>query len=158
MFARLLLLFILVPSVDLLLLVGISKYTNWATTILIVVVSGMIGAWLAQRQIQSVSSKIKVQLGQNNIPSGLLTDGGMILFAAALLLTPGLITDLFGLSLLIPQIRALYKKHALGWLKKHLKVQVGKMHEPAVDPGVVDGEVVHRSTESSPQTPEAITP
>ena len=48
MFARLLLLFILVPLADLLLLFGIAQVTHWSTTVLVVIVSGIVGAWLAQ--------------------------------------------------------------------------------------------------------------
>ena len=142
MFARLLLLFILVPLADLLLLFGIAQVTHWSTTVLVVIVSGIVGAWLAQSQSNSVSLRIREQLNQNNIPSGLLTDGAMILFAAGLLITPGLITDLFGLSLLIPWFRNIYKKQALKWLKTHLKVQVEQFTKTPQDPGVVDGEVV----------------
>jgi UPF0716 protein FxsA len=159
MFARLLLLFIIVPLVDLLLLLGLTKLTHWSTTIMIVIVSGIIGAWLAQRQTQSVSTRIREQLVQNNIPSGLMTDGAMILFAAGLLITPGLITDLFGLSLLIPYFRGFYKQRALKWLKAHLNLQVSKMQMPPQDPNVVDGEVVSSGTPSSTPrgTPESIT-
>ncbi len=145
MFARLLLLFILVPLADLLVLYGITQMTHWTTTVAVVIASGIVGAWLAQKQWRSVTTRIRDQLVQNNIPSGLLTDGGMILFAAGLLITPGLITDLLGLSLLIPKLREIYKKHAIHWLKINLKVQVQKMQRPAEDPDVVDGEVVSTS-------------
>lgn len=150
MFARLLLLFIVIPLLDLLLLFGITRVTHWTTTILVVVLSGILGAWLAKRQSNTVGVKIRDQLVQNNIPSGLLTDGAMILFAAALLITPGLITDLFGLSLLIPRSRAWYKKRALAWLKDHLHVQVTKMKRQSFDTDIVDGEVVGSSTTTSP--------
>ncbi len=141
MFARLLLLFIVVPTIDLFILLGITKLTHWTTTVLVVILSGILGAWLAKMQTNSVSGRIRSELAQNKIPSGLLTDGAMVLFAAALLITPGLITDLFGLSLLVPQSRAWYKKRALQYLKKHLKVQVTKMDEMSFETDIVDGEV-----------------
>lgn len=150
MFARLLLLFIIVPLIDLLLLLGITKFTHWTTTVLMVVLSGILGAWLAKRQSNSVGMKIRDELVQNNIPSGLLTDGAIILFAAALLVTPGLITDLLGLSLLMPKTRGWYKKRALSWLKKHLQVQVTKMKGQPFQTDIVDGEVVSSSEPGEP--------
>ena len=154
MFARLLLLFIIVPLVDLTLLLVLSRLTHWTTTILLVIVSGIIGAWLAKRQSDSVGFKIREQLTQNQMPSGLLTDGAMILFAAGLLITPGLITDLFGLSLLIPATRSWYKSWAVKWFKEHFKIKVTKMsgHSPFTDPNVVDGEVVSQTVNDDEPT------
>ena len=158
MFARLLLIFVLVPLIDLVLLLGLSKLTSWTWTVLIVVVSGILGAWLAKRQTSSVGTKIRDQLVQNNVPAGLLTDGAMILFAAGLLVTPGLITDVFGLTLLVPSTRAWYKKYAIKWLKTHLKVHVSKMNmgntpfqSGGFETDIVDGEVVS-STETNDPT------
>ena len=105
MFARLLLIFILVPLADLFLLIVLSRYITISATIALVVVSGIIGAWLAKNQIGRVGTRIRNRLTQNQMPADLLTDGGMILFAAGLLITPGLLTDLIGFSLLIPTCR-----------------------------------------------------
>lgn len=142
MLARLLLLFILVPLADLVLLLLIANWTHWTTTVLLVIVSGIIGAWLAKQQSGSVGSKIRDQLGRNLVPSELLTDGALILFAAGLLITPGLITDVVGLSLLIPRTRRWYKRRAWKWLKEHFRVQVTTMKSPGFDDDTVEGEVV----------------
>ncbi len=142
MFARLLLLFILVPLVDLMLLLWIANWTHWTTTILLVIISGFIGAWLAKQQSVRVGMKIRQQLARNEVPSGLLTDGAMILFAAGLLLTPGVITDIFGLSLLIPQARNWYKQRVWKWLKDHYHVQVTEMRSRDFESDIVEGEVV----------------
>ena len=147
MFARLLLLFILVPLADLILLLFIADWTHWTTTVLLVVISGIIGAWLAKQQWTRVGMKIQNQLARNQVPSGLLTDGAMILFAAGLLITPGLITDIFGLSLLIPRARAWYKQFAWKWMKNHFHVQVTTMKARNFDDDTVEGEVVSRRDE-----------
>ena len=81
----------------------------------------------------------------------MLTDGAMILFAAGLLITPGLITDLFGLTLLLPRTRAWYKTKALAYLKKHLKVQVTNMDSTGFQTDIVDGEVVSNSQQQEPE-------
>ena len=145
MFARLLLIFILVPLADLFLLMVISKYTTVTATVGLVIVSGIIGAWLAKKQIGRVGIRIRNRLNENRMPADLLTDGGMILFAAALLITPGLLTDLLGFSLLIPKCRTWYKSWAVQWLKNNFKVQVYTHHSPSRSPDIVEGEVISHS-------------
>lgn len=142
MFGKLLLLFILVPLADLILLLLISKSTSWLTTIIIVVVSGAIGAYLATRQSRAVKSQIRDRLNKNQMPADLLTDGMMIFVAAILLVTPGLITDCFGLSLLIPAARRWYKGKAKTWLRDHFQVNVIQPGKAPFDPDVVDGDLV----------------
>ena len=149
MFGRLLLLFILVPLADLVLLLMIAGWTHWTTTVLLVILSGIVGAWLARRQSKALGMKIRDQMIQNMVPSNLLTDGAIIVFAAALLITPGLITDAFGLSLLIPFTRNFYKKQAMKILKSHFSIQVQhRTHPTPRNDGVVDGEVVYSSDEN----------
>ena len=147
MFGRLLLLFILVPLADLMLLLMIAGWTHWTTTVLLVLMSGFAGAWLAKRQSNALGMRIRDQMVQNMVPSNLLTDGAIIIFAAALLITPGLITDLAGLTLLIPFTRELYKKQAMLILKSHFSIQVNDMNSDTNDPNIVDGEVVYSSDE-----------
>ena len=156
MFARLLLLFILVPLADLVLLLLIHKNTSIFFTVALIVVSGIIGAWLARQQGASVKNKIRNEFQQNLMPSGLLTDGAMILFAAGLLITPGLLTDMFGFSLLIPACRGWYKKKSMAWIKEHFKVQVKNTFQganPFESPDIVDGEVVSRPPVKDPLPP-----
>ena len=152
MFARLLLVFILVPLADLFLLIVLSRYITIPATIGLVIVSGIIGAWLAKNQIGRVGMRIRNRLTQNQMPGDLLTDGGMILFAAGLLITPGLLTDLLGFSLLIPACRNWYKSWAVNWLKKNFTVKVFRTHpqEPA---DIVDGEILSRREPDS-ETPK----
>lgn len=153
MFGRLVLIFILVPLADLILLLVIADYTGWRFSIAIVVISGVVGAWLARQQSRSVSGKIRQQLQQNQMPTELLTDGAMIFFAAGLLLTPGFITDAVGVTLLIPVCRRWYKRRVANFLNKHFKVKVVSMNpqgNPFQDPDVVEGEVLDSTTNCSP--------
>jgi UPF0716 protein FxsA len=143
MFARLLLIFILVPLADLFLLIVLSKYITITATIALVVISGIIGAWLAKNQIGRVGTRIRNRLTQNQMPADLLTDGGMILFAAGLLITPGLLTDLIGFSLLIPTCRTWYKSWAVRWIKKYFVVKVYQ-NQPQAPSDIIDGEVLSR--------------
>ena len=149
MFGRLLFLFIVVPLVDLFLLLWISKHTGLLATIVLVIITGVIGASLARRQGSFVKGQIKDRLSQRQMPADLLGDGAMIMFAAGLLLTPGLLTDLLGFSLLIPAGRAFYKRIVADKFKSSVQVQQFPMPGQSQpnrqnDPNIIDGEVVDR--------------
>lgn len=146
MFGKLILVFIFVPLADLFLLMVMSSYTGWPFSIAMVILSGIIGAYLAKQSYRSVWNKMQSRLANNQLPADLLSDGAMIFFAAGLLLTPGFITDAVGLTLLIPVCRRWYKARLTHWLKRHFKFQVVTMGPRENDPNVVDGEVVQPDT------------
>lgn len=149
LFGRLLILFIVVPLLDLFLLIWISKFTGILVTIGLVILTGFIGAWLARQQGTFVKGQIKDQLSRQQVPADLIGDGAMIMFAAGLLLTPGLLTDVLGFSLLIPACRSQYKKVFAQQFKNSFQFQVftppghqDRQHQD--DPNIIDGEVVER--------------
>lgn len=159
MLGRLILLFVLVPLADLTLLMVMSAYTGWPFSIGMVIASGILGAILAKRSSRAVGDKIRQRLTQGGMTADLLTDGAMIFFAAGLLLTPGFITDVIGLTLLIPACRRWYKARVMAYAKKHFKVQI--VHSSTMDgttssatwsnvdsdPNTIDGQVVERQEE-----------
>jgi UPF0716 protein FxsA len=139
---RLILLFVLVPLADLFLLMYLSSKIGWPTSIGAVIVSGILGAWLAKMSWRAVGRKVQDRLQRGNMSPDLLTDGAMIFFAAGLLLTPGFITDAVGLSLLIPTCRRWYKIRIVNWMKRNFKIQVVKTSSMN-NSFTVDGEVVY---------------
>ena len=146
MLGRLILLFILLPLVDLWLLLALSNRTSWQFSVLLVIISGLIGAYLARRSSQAVWSKIQSKLGRGEFSTELLSDGAMIFFAAGLLLTPGFITDAIGLSILIPPIRNWYKTVVARWFKLQTNFQIvmpqmEPNQEPPLDENTVEGKV-----------------
>lgn len=147
MLGKLILLFVLVPLADLFLLMYLSSVTGWPFSIGAVIVSGIVGAWLAKLSWRSVGRKVRERMTQGNMSPDLLTDGAMIFFAAGLLLTPGFITDAVGFSLLIPACRKWYKTRIVNWMKRNFKIVEIQM-SPMQDPNTVDGEVVDRADEN----------
>jgi UPF0716 protein FxsA len=113
----LLLLFIVVPFVELALLLKLAEITSWLHTLLLVIVTGVLGTWLARSQGLRTYRKIRQSLSAGQMPTDSLLDAAMIFVAGALLLTPGILTDLFGFSLLFPLTRQLYR----GWLVNRFK-------------------------------------
>jgi UPF0716 protein FxsA len=131
MFLRLLLLFTLVPLVELYLLIEIGGAIGVAPTIAIVIVTGVIGAALARWQGLGVLRRVQDDLAAGRPPTDALIDGLLIFVAGAVLLTPGLITDTLGFLLLVPAGRAAVRKLVSAAVSRNLVV-----HRP----GVIDAE------------------
>lgn len=107
MFIRLLLLFTLVPLIELFLLVEIGRRIGVVATVALVIVTGMLGAGLARVQGLRTLARVREEWLEGRMPTTALLDGLLILIAGAVLLTPGLLTDLFGFFLLTPWGRRL---------------------------------------------------
>lgn len=108
--ASLLLLFIVVPAVELALLIEVGTRIGTPATLAIIVGTGIAGASLARHQGLRTIQKIQIELETGALPTGALVDGIIILIAGALLITPGLLTDIAGLLCLVPVSRALVKR------------------------------------------------
>lgn len=114
MFPKLLVLFIGLPLLELAILVKLGEVIGFWPTIGVVIVTGILGASLARAQGFMVYTRIQSELAAGRIPAGELVDGLLILIGGIVLLTPGLLTDLFGFALLIPWMRVFFK----GWLQR----------------------------------------
>ncbi|MEJ2678347.1 MAG: membrane protein FxsA [Gemmatimonadota bacterium] len=109
MLFRLFLLFVGLPLVELGLLVEMGRWIGLLPTLALVFTTGAVGAALARHEGFHVWIDIQHELQQGRMPVANMLDGFMILIGGVLLLTPGLITDLLGLSLLLPVTRRFYK-------------------------------------------------
>ncbi len=114
----LLLLFIGVPILELYLLFQIGTVIGVMPTIGIVVLTGVLGSWLARREGRKTLISIREKLRSGSVPSDPLLDGLMILVAGALLITPGVLTDVVGFCGLIPWTRSLVRTHLKNWFRK----------------------------------------
>lgn len=153
MILRLLAAFIIVPLVELFLLLQLSHATSVPTTLAIVIVTGIIGTFLARHEGIMAWFRFQSALAEGRVPSREIQDGLMIVFAAALLLTPGLITDALGFALLIPPARELIRQFVLSRMIRGLNVTV--VGNPAAGEAgmggeadasyTIDAKAVHRS-------------
>ncbi len=105
MVGRLLILFLVVPLVELYLLLRFADATSIPTTIALVVLTGVSGSVLAARQGTAALRNFQLAISERRVPGLEAVDGILIAFAAALLLTPGLLTDSLGIALLVPWSR-----------------------------------------------------
>lgn len=126
MLFKLLLLFVAVPLAELALLIYAGMVIGPWYTIAIVVCTGILGAILAKSQGTATLNRIRSSLAQGTIPPDELLSGALILIGGLVLLTPGMITDVIGFSLLIP-----YTRRAIaGWLRGAIqrKVEQGEIY------------------------------
>ncbi len=107
---RLLLLFVSVPVIELVLLIEIGQRVGTLATIGLIIGTGVVGASLARHQGLATLGRVRADLDKGRLPTESLVDGVLILVAAAVLLTPGVLTDVFGLLCLIPAWRRLLKR------------------------------------------------
>ncbi len=109
-FSTLLVLFIAMPIIELMVLLRVGESLGVGGAIGLVVLTGVIGAWMARMQGFMLVMKIRAEMNRGELPAPHLMDGLMILIAGVLLITPGLITDTVGFLLLVPAFRNVVKR------------------------------------------------
>ena len=124
MFAVLALLFLVVPFVELFVLIQVGQAIGALPTIGLLVVVSIVGAWLVKREGLGVVRRAQEQVNRGHVPGKELVDGVLILFAGALMLTPGFFTDVFGIALLIPPVRAALRTAASAQLAKRAALRL----------------------------------
>jgi UPF0716 protein FxsA len=102
----LILAFILVPIAELYVIIQVGGAIGVGPTIAILILDGFLGAFLLRHQGRAAWVRFNRALAENRIPHKEVLDGVLIIFGGALLLTPGFLTDIVGLVLLIPPTRA----------------------------------------------------
>lgn len=112
-------LFVIVPIVEIGLFIQVGGWLGLWPTLLIVVVTAILGTYLVRQQGALALSRLSQSFSQLSDPSEPLAHGAMILFSGALLLTPGFFTDAVGFLLLVPSFRSIMFRE----LKKRVKVQ-----------------------------------
>ncbi len=117
---KLLLLFVALPALELAILIELASRFGTLHTIGLIVVTGVVGASLARGQGITVVRAIQREVAEGRLPADSMVDGVMILIAAALLVTPGVLTDTFGFLCLVPAFRKVVRAS----LWKYLEVAV----------------------------------
>jgi UPF0716 protein FxsA len=141
---RLLLAFIAVPLIEIALFIQVGGWIGLWPTLLIVLLTAMLGSWLVRTQGAREMQNLRGAFNDLRDPTEPLASGAMILFAGALLLTPGFFTDAIGFALLIPKVRkAAYDavKARVNFQSFQMGTQPGQPHRHAgPNDHVIDGE------------------
>ena len=114
MLIKLFLAFTITPVLEIYLLIKLGTVIGALDTVIIVILTGLLGAALARFEGLKTMIRIKEGLNRGEIPAEGMLDALLILIAGIFLLTPGFLTDIAGLLILIPQMRTLLKR----WLRK----------------------------------------
>lgn len=128
---RLFLLFTVIPLVELYLLIAIGRVLGPVTTIALVLITGALGAWFARLEGARVIRRWQEALARQQLPKDGVIDGFLIFIGGVLLITPGVLTDVAGLSMVMPPTRRLIAGVVRRWFEH--QVATGRVQVYATD-------------------------
>ncbi|MDD2498139.1 MAG: FxsA family protein [Desulfitobacteriaceae bacterium] len=121
MILRLLPLFIFVPVLELYLIILLGQRAGFFNTFLFIVFAGIVGIFLVKQQGLETLRRLRSSIAQGQVPGNEVLDGCLILIGSALLLTPGILTDIGGFTLLVPWTRRFWREslkvRVYSWIK-----------------------------------------
>ena len=133
---RLFLLFTVVPLVELYLLIAIGRMLGPVPTVALVLVTGALGAWFARLEGARVIRRWQEAMARQQIPKDGVIDGLLIFVGGVLLITPGILTDVAGLSMVMPPSRRIIAGAVRRWFEQ----QIAKGHVQVYAPGYNGGQ------------------
>ena len=125
MFLKLFLLFTIIPAIELYLIIKVGQAIGAFNTLLIMIFTGVLGAYYARQQGMRVVANINWEMSEGRLPGDELINGAMLLVGGALLITPGFITDFAGFSLVFPPSRDLIKGSVREYMRR--KIEAGEI-------------------------------
>jgi UPF0716 protein FxsA len=138
--------FIVVPLIEIYVLIQVGQVIGPWWTILLLILDSLFGTWLIRREGGKAWQGLRVALDSGRMPARELADGALILVGGTLMLTPGFVTDAFGILLILPFTRPVARRLLTKVVSRRLVA--GQTHDWATRPGpgpggpVVRGEVV----------------
>lgn len=150
--------FVVVPLVEIYLLIQVGEVIGAWWTILLLIAASVVGGWLVRREGGRAWQALRTALSAGRMPSRELADGALILIGGTLMLTPGFLTDVVGLVLVLPVTRPLARGLLAGAVARRLVVvgAPGRPEAPRPDaprPGPGAGPVVQGDVVSEPEGP-----
>ena len=153
-FLILLVLFVVMPIIEISVLIKVGSSIGSLNTILFVIATAILGAYLVRQQGFATFNKLQQEATAGRMPAMQLAEGVALLFAGAVLLTPGFITDAIGFALLTPPIR----RGIISWFAKQGFTKVQTAYTGASSGGpfstssssqgdghIIEGEVVNKT-------------
>ena len=119
MLARLFVLFTIGPCLELFLLLQVGEVVGFWPTVGMILLTGFVGAWLARREGVRVLREYQKALAEMRMPEEGLTSALLVLVGGALMIAPGVLTDVTGILLMIPPFRRFVARHVEAYVKKH---------------------------------------
>lgn len=132
MFGKLLAIFIGIPFIEMLILIKLGEVMGFGATVMLIIVTGFLGAAAARAQGMRAWLSIQSELAANRMPGEQMLDALLIFVAGLVLITPGLLTDLLGFTLLIPVTRSWIKR----WMRRKIEDAMRRPHGTSGSNGV----------------------
>ncbi|MDP9345597.1 MAG: FxsA family protein [Actinomycetota bacterium] len=110
MFPLLLVLFIVVPIVEIFAIIQVGQAIGVLWTIALLIADSILGSLLMRSQGRAAWRRFNAAIAEGRAPAREVLDGVLVIFGGALLLTPGFVTDVFGVAFLLPPTRAVLRK------------------------------------------------
>lgn len=150
--------FILVPIIEIALFIKIGGLIGFWPTILIILAVAVFGSWVVRTQGALAFAELRTAMAQGRDPSPAMAHGALIFFAGLLMITPGFFTDAIGLTLMIRPVRSL----VLSAISMRVQfVQATTMtqqwRQTSRDDGVIDGEYFEIDPDQPPKGPSGWT-
>lgn len=138
--------FVVVPLIEIFVLIQVGQVIGAWWTILLLVLDSILGSWLIRREGARAWQALNAALSSGRMPARELADGALILVGGTLMLTPGFVTDLFGVFLVLPLTRP-WARRLLTQVVTRRLVIAGVPHDvrrpgPGSEGPVVRGDVV----------------
>ncbi len=122
MFAKLLVALTLIPVFELFFVIEVGRRIGTFPAVVIVLITGVLGAYLAKEQGFAVFKAVQRDLEVGRVPGEKMLEGVFVLLGGVLLLTPGFLTDLLGFSFLLGFFRKFWVQTALVFIKRHFRI------------------------------------
>jgi UPF0716 protein FxsA len=137
--------FVVVPLVEIYVLVQVGQVIGAGWTIALLILDALLGTWLIKHEGARAWRALREALQGGRMPATEIADGALILLGGTLMLAPGFVTDAFGILLILPFTRPLFRRLLAAGVARHLVVDVLDVRRPGPGPTqgpVVRGEVV----------------
>ena len=126
----LILVFIVVPIAELYVILKVGDAIGIGWTLLLLVADSLLGSALLRSQGRTVWRRFNATLSEGRMPHREVIDGVLVIFGGAFLITPGFITDIFGVLLLLPPSRAVIRRLVAARLGRRVVVGVTGSRQP----------------------------
>lgn len=124
MIGALLLLFLVIPIVELYVIVKVAHVIHVLPTIGLLIAISFVGAWVVKREGARTWAAFRAAIGEGRVPAKETADGALVILGGALLLTPGFVTDVFGTLFVLPPTRAVVRRLVMASIRRRARVFV----------------------------------
>lgn len=145
---KLFLIFVIMPIIEIAVLIHVGDIIGGWNTVLLVILSAMMGAYLVKREGVLTLAQAQQKMQQGEVPAAEIGSGILLLIAGVLLVTPGFITDIFGLMLTLPLTRNKIGATLFSALNVNMQAGGAQFHYQQTSDDIIDGEF--RETHTAP--------